>query len=174
LRKDGCRLIFAVFQNVKNCSGSNDRLKFTRMALFEQILSRYSKLGRKLMEKVRCTRIFEFLTQRTTCPSVLSKKTTFEIICQKGPPLDGGKSCQATRGTCRHPIVVLFDKLFERWSFLTKRWRRWSIMSKIPNFCLTATRGIVLCFVRKKYFALSYWICLTCRLDRTLYFGRWP
>jgi hypothetical protein len=44
----------------------------------------------------------EFLTQRTTCPSVLSKKTTFEIICQKGPPLDGGKSCQATRGTCRH------------------------------------------------------------------------
>jgi hypothetical protein len=58
LRKDGCRLIFAVFQNVKNCRGSNDRLKFTRMAIVEQILSRYSKVGRKLMEKVRCTRIF--------------------------------------------------------------------------------------------------------------------
>jgi hypothetical protein len=27
--------------------------------------------------------------------------------------------------------VVFFDKKFERWSFLTLRWRRWSLLSKI-------------------------------------------
>jgi hypothetical protein len=29
--------------------------------------------------------------------------------------------------------VVFFDKNFERWSFLTLRWRRWSLLSKIPG-----------------------------------------
>jgi serine/threonine protein kinase len=43
----------------------------------------------------------EFLTNQTTCPSVLSKRTTCENICQKRPPENGGTFAQATRGTCR-------------------------------------------------------------------------
>jgi hypothetical protein len=38
------------------------------------------------------------------------------------------------QGGCRHwwrRQVVFFDKNFERWSFLTLRWRRWSLLSKI-------------------------------------------
>jgi hypothetical protein len=38
------------------------------------------------------------------------------------------------QGGCRHwwrRQVVFFDKKFERWSFLTLRWRRWSLLSKI-------------------------------------------
>jgi hypothetical protein len=44
----------------------------------------------------------EFLTKRTTCPSILPRKTTSQIIYQKGPSLGGGRSCQATHGTCLH------------------------------------------------------------------------
>jgi hypothetical protein len=44
---------------------------------------------------------FEILTEKTTCSNELLEKTTFEIFCQKRPPLDGGKVCQATGGTCR-------------------------------------------------------------------------
>jgi hypothetical protein len=43
----------------------------------------------------------EILTERTTCPNELPEKTTYEKNCQKGPPLYGGRTCQATRGTCR-------------------------------------------------------------------------
>jgi hypothetical protein len=53
-----------------------------------------------------------------------------------------GRRCPATcrvserrQGGCRvwwRRQVVFFDKNFERWSFLTLRWRRWSILSKIP------------------------------------------
>jgi hypothetical protein len=40
--------------------------------------------------------------------------------------------CHVSSGkTCRHLTVILFNKLFERWFFLIKHWRRWSIMSKI-------------------------------------------
>jgi hypothetical protein len=40
------------------------------------------------------------------------------------------------QGGCRHwwrRQVVLFGKNFERWSFLTLRWRRWSLLSKIQS-----------------------------------------
>jgi hypothetical protein len=43
----------------------------------------------------------EFLTNQTTCASVLSKRTTSEFFCQKRPPRGGGTPGQATRGTCR-------------------------------------------------------------------------
>jgi hypothetical protein len=38
-----------------------------------------------------------------------------------GPSATGcGGMCHVSSGkTCRHPMVILFDKLFERWSFLT-------------------------------------------------------
>jgi hypothetical protein len=42
-----------------------------------------------------------FLTNQTTCASVLSKRTTSEKVWQKRPPGGGGTSGQATRGTCR-------------------------------------------------------------------------
>jgi hypothetical protein len=40
------------------------------------------------------------------------KRTTFEKICQKTPPLNGGTLAQATRGTCRlgqhrHPLAAI-------------------------------------------------------------------
>jgi hypothetical protein len=44
----------------------------------------------------------EFLTKKTTSVNKLSKKTTCKNICQKRPPLGGGKSGQLTRGTYRH------------------------------------------------------------------------
>jgi hypothetical protein len=43
----------------------------------------------------------EFLTHETTYINKMAKKTTFEIICQKTPPLSGGTPGQATRGTYR-------------------------------------------------------------------------
>jgi hypothetical protein len=43
----------------------------------------------------------EFLTHWTTCTNEMSKRTTFENICQKIPPLSGGTPGQATHGTCR-------------------------------------------------------------------------
>jgi hypothetical protein len=53
----------------------------------------------------------EFLTHKTTCANVMSKRTTSENICQKTPPLNGGTPAQATRGTCRlgqrrHPLAA--------------------------------------------------------------------
>jgi hypothetical protein len=44
---------------------------------------------------------FEFLTNQTTCASVLSKRTTSQNYCQKRPALSGGTPGQAARGTCR-------------------------------------------------------------------------
>jgi hypothetical protein len=43
----------------------------------------------------------EFLTHKTTCANVMSKKTTSKNFCKKRPPLGGGTAGQATRGTCR-------------------------------------------------------------------------
>jgi hypothetical protein len=43
----------------------------------------------------------EFLAKKTTCASEMSKKTTYEKNCQKGPCLSGGTSGQATHVTCR-------------------------------------------------------------------------
>jgi hypothetical protein len=42
------------------------------------------------------------LTKKTTSVNELSKKTTYKKICQKTPPLGGGKSGQLTGGTCHH------------------------------------------------------------------------
>jgi hypothetical protein len=54
----------------------------------------------------------EFLTHKTTCANVMSKRTTSEKICQKTPPLNGGTLAQATRGMCRlgqrrHPLAAI-------------------------------------------------------------------
>jgi hypothetical protein len=43
----------------------------------------------------------EFLTDWTSCTNEMLKRTTSEKFCQKRPPLSGGTSGQATRGTCR-------------------------------------------------------------------------
>jgi hypothetical protein len=43
----------------------------------------------------------EFLTEETTCATILSKKTPYEKIYQKRPLLGGGMSGQATCVTCR-------------------------------------------------------------------------
>jgi hypothetical protein len=56
-------------------------------------------------------KLFEFLTHKTTCANVMSKKITSKNICQKTPPLNGGTPAQATRGTCRlgqrrHPLAA--------------------------------------------------------------------
>jgi hypothetical protein len=49
-----------------------------------------------------CVQIHEeFLTQWTTCTNEMSKRTTFEKICQKRLPLSGGIPGQATCGTYR-------------------------------------------------------------------------
>jgi hypothetical protein len=43
-----------------------------------------------------------------------------------------GGTCHVSPGQgCRHRQVVFFSKLFQRWSFLTIHWRRWSDSSKI-------------------------------------------
>jgi hypothetical protein len=39
----------------------------------------------------------EFLTYETTCINEMAKRTTFEKICQKTPPGNGGTLAQATR-----------------------------------------------------------------------------
>jgi hypothetical protein len=43
--------------------------------------------------------MMEFLTDRTTCTNEMAKKTTSEKYYQKGPPLGGGTSGQATRSS---------------------------------------------------------------------------
>jgi hypothetical protein len=58
-------------------------------------------LAMKKENKRLAAELAEFLTNQTTCATVLSKRTTSEIICQKGPLLSGGTSGQATRSTCR-------------------------------------------------------------------------
>jgi hypothetical protein len=43
-----------------------------------------------------------------------------------------GGTCHVSPGQgCRHSAGVFFGKKFQRWSFLTLRWRRWSYVSKI-------------------------------------------
>jgi hypothetical protein len=54
---------------------------------------------------------------------------------QGGAGFDIGGTCHVSpRQGCRHSQVVLFDKNFQRWSFLAFQWRRWSYVSKIPSF----------------------------------------
>jgi hypothetical protein len=45
-------------------------------------------------------------------------------------PTAAGATCRLPRG-CRHPQLVLFDKIFRRGFFLAFHSRRWSHMSKI-------------------------------------------
>jgi hypothetical protein len=53
---------------------------------------------------------------------------------QGGAGAGPGGTCHVSPGQgCRHSEVVFFDKYFQRWSFLTLRWRRWSYVSKIRS-----------------------------------------
>jgi hypothetical protein len=46
-----------------------------------------------------------------------------------------GGTCHMSPGQgCRHSELVFFGKKFQRWSFLSFHWCRWSHMSKIPLF----------------------------------------
>jgi hypothetical protein len=77
--------------------------------------------------------------------------------CQRQQALAGtgpGGTCHVSPGQgCRHRQVIFFVKLFQKWSFLTIHWRRWSDSSKIlilPPFSFNQReklreRGISMC-----------------------------
>jgi hypothetical protein len=51
---------------------------------------------------------------------------------QGGAGFGPGGTCHVSPGPgCRHSQVVFFDKIFQRWSFLSFHWCRWSLLSKI-------------------------------------------
>jgi hypothetical protein len=72
---------------------------------------------------------------------------------------------------CRHSEGVFFGKNFQRWSFLTLRWRSWSYMSKIPTTTSSTRRSFraLMLDCWRSSSANATWACTVgrgCRCER--------